>query len=146
MKLQFIKELADIMENKGLSLLEIKEDNTSIRIERSAVMLREGVSVDYKSAAEEIKPRAETRNKDEAITSPMVGVFYAAPSPDSAPYVKEGSRVKQGDVLCIIEAMKLMNEITAEKDGVITEVCIKNGDIAEFGQTLFHIKPGEENE
>ena len=70
----------------------------------------------------------------------MVGVFYAAPSPDSEPFVTVGQSVKKGQVVCIIEAMKLMNEIAAEKDGVITDVCVSNGDIVEFGQPLFYMK------
>ena len=75
----------------------------------------------------------------ETIDSPMVGVFYAAPSPDSEPYVTAGSTVKKGDVLCLIEAMKLMNEVTAEKSGTITKVCVKNGEVVEYGQPLFEI-------
>lgn len=73
------------------------------------------------------------------VESPMVGVFYAAPSPDSDPYVTVGSTVNKGDVLCLIEAMKLMNEVTAEKSGVITEVCAENGQVVEYGQPLFMI-------
>ncbi len=75
-----------------------------------------------------------------AVASPMVGVFYAAPSPDSDPYVSVGTRVKKGDVLCLIEAMKLMNEVTAEQSGEIAEVCVENGQVVEFGQPLFIIK------
>lgn len=71
--------------------------------------------------------------------SPMVGVFYAAPGPDQAPFVEVGKRVKKGDVLCIIEAMKLMNEITAEQDGEIVDICVSDGDVVEYGQTLFKI-------
>ena len=67
----------------------------------------------------------------------MVGVFYSAPSPDSTPFVAIGSKIKKGDTLCIIESMKLLNEITAEADGEIVDVCIRNGEIAEFGQVLF---------
>ena len=70
----------------------------------------------------------------------MVGVFYAAPSPDKDPYVTVGARVKKGDVICLIEAMKLMNEVTAEKDGEITEICVDNGQVVEYGQDLFMIK------
>ncbi|NLG93138.1 MAG: acetyl-CoA carboxylase, biotin carboxyl carrier protein, partial [Clostridiales bacterium] len=72
--------------------------------------------------------------------SPMVGVFYSAPSPDSEPYVQVGSKVKKGDTLCIIEAMKLLNEITADRDGEITEICAAAGQVVEYGQTLFRIK------
>ncbi len=73
------------------------------------------------------------------VTSPMVGVFYAAPAPDQEPFVKVGSKVKKGDVLCIIEAMKLMNEITAEQDGEVVDICVHSGDVVEFGQPLFKI-------
>ena len=74
-----------------------------------------------------------------AVTCPLVGVFYAAPSPNDAPFVSVGSTVKKGDVLCIVEAMKLMNEITAEQDGTITEICVENGQVVEFGQPLFYL-------
>ena len=70
----------------------------------------------------------------------MVGVFYAASSPDAEPYVSIGSRVKKGDVVCIIEAMKLMNEVVASESGTVTEVLVKNGDLVEFGQPLFVIE------
>ena len=70
----------------------------------------------------------------------MVGVFYSAPAPDSDPYVTVGSQVKKGDVLCLIEAMKLMNEVTAEKSGEICEICVENGQVVEYGQPLFMIK------
>jgi len=73
------------------------------------------------------------------VQSPMVGVFYAASAPDAAPYVTVGSKVKKGDTLCIIEAMKLLNEINAEVDGEIADICVENGQVVEFGQTLFKI-------
>lgn len=75
----------------------------------------------------------------EEIKSPMVGVFYTAASPEEAPFVSVGSRVKQGDVICIVEAMKLMNEIVAERDGEIVEICASNGEIVEYGQLLFRM-------
>lgn len=82
----------------------------------------------------------EKKAEGEPVESPMVGVFYSAPSPDSDPYVSVGSVVKKGDVLCLIEAMKLMNEVTAEKNGTITEICAENGQVVEYGQPLFLIK------
>jgi acetyl-CoA carboxylase biotin carboxyl carrier protein len=69
----------------------------------------------------------------------MVGVYYSAPAPEKDPYVQVGSRVKKGDILCIIEAMKLMNEITADKDGEIVKICAENGQVVEFAQPLFQI-------
>ena len=74
------------------------------------------------------------------INAPIVGVFYAAPAPDAEPYVSVGKRVKKGDVVCIIEAMKCMNEIQAEEDGEITAVLANNGELVEYGQPLFTIK------
>lgn len=75
-----------------------------------------------------------------SITSPMVGVFYQAPAENAQPYVKVGDSVRKGTVLCLIEAMKMMNEITAEADGVIAEVCVANGQVVDFGKELFKIK------
>lgn len=74
------------------------------------------------------------------VNSPMVGVFYAASAPDAEPYVKVGSKVHKGDVLCLIEAMKLMNEVTAEKDGEIVQICVENGQVVEYDQPLFMVK------
>ena len=79
------------------------------------------------------------KNQGNYITAPMVGVFYAAPSPDKEVYVTAGSKVKKGDVLCIIEAMKLMNEITSEKDGEIVKILVQDGQVVEFAQPLFEI-------
>ena len=73
------------------------------------------------------------------IKSPLVGTFYSAPSPEAKPFVEVGAKVKKGDTLCIVEAMKLMNEITADKDCEIVDICVKNGEIVEYGQTLFKV-------
>lgn len=150
MKLQFIKDLASLMEEKALNLIEIKEENTCVRIERNTAPANAGITIAQQSVVEKVdvanNTKIEIKNDGQAVASPMVGVFYAAPSPEAAAYVTLGSKVKKGDVLCIIEAMKLMNEITSEQDGTITQICIKNGDVVEFGQTLFYIKPGEDNE
>ncbi len=91
-------------------------------------------------AAPFIHEEEKQENEGTAVTSPMVGVFYAAPSPDQEPYVSVGTKVNKGDVLCLVEAMKLMNEVTAEQSGTITAVCVDNGQVVEYGQTLFMIK------
>jgi acetyl-CoA carboxylase biotin carboxyl carrier protein len=87
----------------------------------------------------------EEKDKDniEVITSPLVGTFYRAPSPESDPYVEIGSHVKKGDVLCIIEAMKLMNEIEANVDGEIVEIMAQNGEMVEYGESLFKIRKAD---
>ncbi len=92
-------------------------------------------------AAPFIHEEAQQKLEDGSpVTSPMVGVFYAAPSPDKEPYVAVGTKVNKGDVLCLIEAMKLMNEVTAEQSGEITAICAENGQVVEYGQTLFKIR------
>ena len=90
---------------------------------------------EQKAEPGEIKDYDKYRN----VKSPMVGIFYTAPSPEAEPFVKVGSKVKKGDTLCIIEAMKLMNDVVAEEDGEIVEVCAENGTLVEFGQVLFKI-------
>ncbi|AMX82939.1 acetyl-CoA carboxylase biotin carboxyl carrier protein subunit [Geobacillus subterraneus] len=92
-----------------------------------------------KPAAPEVKQASEGNLHQ--ITSPMVGTFYAAPAPDKPPYVKPGDQVKKDTVVCIIEAMKLFNEIEAEVDGEIVEVLVQNGQLVEYGQPLFLVKP-----
>ena len=91
-------------------------------------------------APEESRPAAAGRNLVE-IKSPMVGTFFRAPAPDAPPYVDVGSRVKKGDTLCIIEAMKLMNELECEVLGTIAEVCVDNAEPVEYGQVLFRVEP-----
>ena len=147
MNIDHIRSLADILTFHGLTSLEVSEGGLNIRLEKSAHAPREEAQP-IKTTA---RPIADSQEKGplEAdslnfnnlfeVKSPLVGVFYAAPSPDSEPFTHIGAKVKKGDVLCLIEAMKLMNEISAERDGEIADVCLKNGDIAEFGQVLFKI-------
>lgn len=90
-------------------------------------------------AAEETAGESQAEMSGKVVTSPLVGTFYSASSPDAEPFVKEGDTVKKGQVLGIIEAMKLMNEIAAEEEGQIVEVCVQNGQIVEYGQTLFKL-------
>lgn len=91
------------------------------------------------SVTEAAKP-SEPAHKGKAITSPMVGTFYAAPSPDAAAFVEVGKTISQGDVVCIVEAMKLMNEIESEFSGTITEICVKDGQPVEYGQPLMYVE------
>ena len=128
-----IRKYARLMQELELTGLEITEGDTVVRLERAAAAAPTAAGT---SALPEPAP-AET---GEAVRSPMVGVFYAAPAENARPYVAVGDRVKRGDVLCIIEAMKLMNEITAETDGVVAEVCAENGQIVEYGSVLFRME------
>ncbi|MBK6088974.1 acetyl-CoA carboxylase biotin carboxyl carrier protein [Ruminococcus difficilis] len=141
-----IKELMALLENSSLSALEVQQDDVKVRLEKPAVTVAAPVAVPapapVAAPAPAAAPAAAPAPADagKAINAPIVGVFYAAPSPDSEPYVSVGKRVKKGDVVCIIEAMKCMNEIQAEEDGEITAVLATNGELVEYGQPLFAIK------
>ncbi len=131
-----IKELMALLENSSLSALEVQQDDVKVRLEKPAVTVAAPVAVPAPAPVAAPAPA----DAGKAINAPIVGVFYAAPSPDSEPYVSVGKRVKKGDVVCIIEAMKCMNEIQAEEDGEITAVLATNGELVEYGQPLFAIK------
>lgn len=157
MNIQNIKELAKIMQETGITSLHLTEGALDISMERNTAAPApavQPVAVQAPTAPvpEVSAPTAEPAavepqavgttidfNHITEVKSPMVGVFYAAPSPDAQPYVQVGSKVKKGDVLCIIEAMKLMNEITAEQDGEIVDICVQSGQVVEYSQTLFKI-------
>ena len=138
--LDTIKALADIMKESGLTSLSLKYEDEEISLERKygeTVVQAAPVA----SAAAPVTVSAPTPEiGGNAIKSPMVGVFYAAPAPGEKPYVQVGDQIKKGDVLCIIEAMKLMNEITAERDGEIARICVEDGNLVEYGQPLFILK------
>lgn len=149
MDIKEIKELVEILENSTLSTLEvIDKDGNSVLLEKSSAPAQVAVTAPVQpvvtpvqaDVASQAPSQMPTGHEGDPVDSPMVGVFYRKPSPDEAPYVEVGTQVKKGQTLCIIEAMKLMNEIPAEKDGVVTEICAKDGDLIEFGQTLFYIK------
>lgn len=145
MKIDEIKELIQALEQSTLTSIEVSQGSDSVRLEKNygaAPVLQAAPCKDRPAAAEQAAPTAAPaaqQPKGSAVTCPLVGVFYAAASPEDAPFVTVGSAVKKGDVLCIVEAMKLMNEITADKDGVITEICVENGQVVEYGQPLFYL-------
>jgi len=133
-----VRELASIMKEMDLTALEI--DRVRIRIERMPEnMTIAAAPVSAAAVAAPVADIPQQHASGTAIKSPMVGTFYASPGTDKPPFVEVGKKVVAGDVLCIIEAMKMMNEITAEHDGVITEVCVENKQIVEFGTVLFRI-------
>lgn len=132
-----IRKYAELMRELGLTGLEITEDNKVVRLERTVP----AASVEATAVNPVSAPVVAAQNTDYiSVKSPLVGVFYAAPAENADAYVSIGDRVKKGQTLCIIEAMKLMNEIAAEDDGVISEICVTNGQVVEFGTELFHIK------
>lgn len=144
MNIENVRALAQILQQFGLSRVEVCQGGETIRLEAAAAQSAVPPPAQPVAAAESagaVSSAGDARtvnfNSLLEIKSPMVGVFYSAPSPDSTPFVAIGSKIKKGDTLCIIESMKLLNEITAEADGEIVDVCIRNGEIAEFGQVLF---------
>ena len=144
MELKKVRELVKIMEGNNISTLELTEGDVKIRLEKGNNNLVSNVVNTVSETKTETVIPVATQNIIEKpngveVKSPMVGVFYKGASPTSEPFVKVGSKVKKGDVLCIIEAMKLMNEIHAETDGTITEVCLNDGDVAEYAQVLFRM-------
>jgi acetyl-CoA carboxylase biotin carboxyl carrier protein len=155
MDIRKVKKLIELLEESGISEIEIKEGEESVRISRHptgtvhaiAAPASYAVAPPAMTAAAGATPRTiepggggPAAVPENAVTAPMVGTFYAAPAPGAKPFVEIGSEVKPGDVLCIIEAMKMMNQIESDKAGRVVSVLVKNGDPVEFGQTLFIIQ------
>ncbi len=145
MNLKKIEEVIKLMEKHGLTEIMIEEEGVKMHLRKGP-----GGEIQFSphvmQAAPASVPQASPEAKDEAgnfveIKAPMVGTFYRAPSPDTKAFVDTGSQIKDGDVLCIIEAMKLMNEIKSEVKGKIVDILVENGSPIEFGQVLFLVEP-----
>lgn len=151
-----LAEIADVMEDRGLTRVRVEEpDGTAVELERASAAQPVAVPVPMPGAvAAQVAaptvapaapepatqtPAAAPEPKGTEVTAPMVGVFYAAPAPRDEPFVRVGSKVKAGETLCIIEAMKVLNEVTAEADGEVLEICVADGDLVEFGSCLMRI-------
>ena len=138
-----IEELTKYLKDKGLSEITIETKDGKITVKKDAQgVIKSSAVSSHESSHKQSAPEPEPqKSKFYEVTSPMVGTFYMAPSPGAEPFVKVGSKVKTGDVLCIIEAMKIMNELPAEVNGVITEIVAKDNQTIEFGQVLMRIDP-----
>lgn len=132
-----IRKYANLMSELGLTGLEVTENDRVVRLERNPAPQ---TAAPTQTVQVGDVPQSAANEDLIEISSPMVGVFYAAPAEDADPYVQVGDRVKKGQTLCIVEAMKLMNEIVAETDGQIVEICAQNGQVVDFGCPLFRIK------
>ena len=132
-----IRKYAELMKELGLTGLEITEDDKKVRLERNVTAVPMQTAV--VSEAVPTTPAAEDTDYI-SVKSPIVGLFYAAPAENADPYVSLGDTVKKGQTLCIVEAMKLMNELSAECDGVIEKICVTNGQMVEYGTELFRIR------
>lgn len=150
MDIRKVKKLIELLEESGISEIEIKEGEESVRISRNGpsmtmpqMQYAPAMAPPMAAAAPVAAAETETAAVEvsgHVVTSPMVGTFYEAPSPGSAPFVEVGKSVKEGDTLCIIEAMKMLNQIEADKSGVIKQMVAENGQPVEFGQPLFIIE------
>ena len=134
-----IKRYAQLMSELGLTGLEITEGGSTLRLERSPAAVAVSAAP-LQPQATGGAPESLAQDMGSEFRSPMVGVFYCAPAENAEPFVKVGDTVHKGDVLCIIEAMKLMNEITSDRDGVITEICVGDSQVVDYGHVLFRIK------
>ncbi len=154
MDIRKVKKLIELLEESGIAEIEITEGEESVRISRHGTGAAPPPAYAYApppppaaapapaestSAAPPAPAAAEPEEEGYTVTAPMVGTFYAASSPGSPPFVQVGDRVEQGDVLCIVEAMKMMNQIEAEVSGTIKSIRVQNGDPVEYGQVLFVI-------
>lgn len=139
METKEIRQYATLLRELDLTALEVRTDGT-LRLERAI----DPAYARPAFQAADIQKTTQNAQVDNAncslVTSPMVGVVYVAPAENAEPFVQVGSVVHRGDILCIIEAMKLMNEITAERDGVVEEVLIVDGSVVEYGQSLFRLR------
>ncbi len=143
MREEDIRKYAALMKELELTGLEITEENKVVRLERTLSLAHDSVAPQVPKAAPSSAPEQVSSGTNDGcivIKSPIVGVFYAAPAENAEAFVSIGDRVEKGQTLCIIEAMKLMNEITAEESGVIEKISVTNGQVVEFGTELFRIR------
>ena len=155
MDIRKVKKLIELLDESGIAEIEITEGEESVRISRYApgasvtaapVAAAPVAAPAAPAPAPAAAPVPEVAEDDGfEVTAPMVGTFYAASSPGAAPYIQVGDRINEGDTLCIIEAMKMMNQIEADVSGVVKSIRIQNGEPVEFGQVLFVIdqRPGD---
>ena len=148
MDIRKVKKLIELLEESNLSEIEVTEGEDSVRITRSLNQRQELQPVQYNVPKTEqpqpSSPQPSTTPTDSKpsghqVKSPMVGTFYASPASDSPSFVSKGKKVSAGDILCIIEAMKMMNQIEADKSGIISEIFVEDGQPVEFDQPLFSI-------
>ncbi len=155
MDIRKIKKLIELLEESGIAEIEIKEGEEAVRISRmpppgsvahiphvASLPMPAPMPAPAKAAAPTAAETAalKAKSNEHVITAPMVGTFYGAPSPGAKPFVEIGDEIKVGQVLCIIEAMKMMNQIEADRAGRVTSIMARNGDPVEFGQPLFVVE------
>jgi acetyl-CoA carboxylase biotin carboxyl carrier protein len=143
MELEDLKELIEFLKETDITELQLEKDGIKVKIKREKILSPLELPI-QKSIGLQEKIVVETEEETQrliTVTSPIVGTFYRSPSPEAEPFVEVGSNVNKGQVLCIVEAMKLMNEIESEVDGVVVKVLVENGQPVEYGEPLFLIEP-----
>ena len=151
MDLRKIKKLIELLEESGIAEIEVKEGEESIKLSRASQVQQPIINTQTYDVPPVREPVIQTPAKQEdikpdpavdgdTIDSPMVGTFYRAASPDSKAFVEKGQKVNKGDTVCILEAMKMMNQVTAEQAGTIVDILVEDSEPVEFGQPLFIIK------
>jgi len=145
MDIDYIKQIADVMDEKSIVEISIENEGQKLAIKKGQIVPKEHQATPDKFISAPViesnteQPVAQDK-KLTPITSPMVGTFYTSATPDGEPFVNVGDIIKPGQVVCIIEAMKLMNEIEADVSGRVVEICVENGQTIEFGQVLMYIE------
>ncbi|HIE02549.1 MAG TPA: acetyl-CoA carboxylase biotin carboxyl carrier protein [Thiotrichaceae bacterium] len=144
MDIEKIEKLIELIEASGIAEIEIHEGDDQVRISRYSTLVpvaTQTLPAPVQAAPSTSPPVSEqTKHKGHIVSSPMVGTYYRSPSPTSKPFVEEGQMVSEGDTLCIIEAMKILNQITADKAGIITKILVDNAAPVEYGEPLFVIE------
>ena len=141
MDIRKVKSLIELLEASDVAEIEIKEGDESVRISRASLSSSPIIQRENAPLQQEVKVAEPIKNQTigHEIKSPMVGTFYKAPSPSSAPFVEVGSKVSAGDIICIVEAMKMMNQIEADTSGTVDSILVEDGEPVEFDQTLVTI-------
>ena len=147
MELEDLKEIIELLKETDITELQVEKDGTKVKIKREKFLQQFEISAQKPSVVpvqETIVKEIVAEDSEQRLittTSPIVGTFYRSPSPEAASFIEIGQRVKKGQVLCIIEAMKLMNEIESESDGIVVKALVENGQPVEYGEPLFLIDP-----
>lgn len=141
MEIDNLKELIALLQDTDITEFQMEKDGTKVKIRRQMLVPPLEMKTRQPVIIEKTQEQEEETQRLITVTSPIVGTFYRAPSPDAPPFVDAGSRVKKGQVICVIEAMKLMNEIESEVDGVVVRALVENGQPVEYGEPLFLIEP-----
>jgi len=144
MELEDLKQLLELLKDTDITELQVEKDGTKVKIKREKTFSSLEMPLHKPSTALREKIIAETEEETQrlvTITSPIVGTFYRAPTPEAVSFVEIGAKVNKGQVLCIVEAMKLMNEIESDVDGIVVKILVENGQPVEYGEPLFLIDP-----